>query len=441
MNNLTGNSQVIKGDIVYSVSRKKVKCVPNGYLVIVNGISQGVYESLPSEYEYLDMVDYSGRIVLPGMSDIHVHASQYGFRGLGLNLELLDWLNTYTFKEESRFADVEYASKAYDIFVEDMLKSMTTRACIFATIHNYSTIELMDKLEKTGLKTMVGKVNMDRESPTYLCEENATVAARDTEEFLKKTMNRYENTQPIITPRFVPSCTDDLMTNLSVLRKKYNASVQSHLSENKSEIELVKKLNSKSKFYGDAYDMFGLFGGDHKAIMAHCVHSTDEEIELMRKNKVFVAHSPGSNMNLASGIAPVRKYMDKGLNVGLSTDIGAGHDISMFRCITDAVQVSKLYWRLIDDSCRPLDINEAFYLATIGGGKFFGKVGSFDKGYEADVVIYDDSMLKAPYELTLRERYERLLYIGNCDNVVSKYVAGRKVYEKENVVEKDMVRM
>lgn len=435
MNSLTSNSRVIKGDIVYSVSRRSVKCVENGYLVVVDGICEGVFTQLPSEYEYLDAEDYSGRIIFPGMSDIHVHASQYGFRGLGMNLELLDWLNTYTFKEESKFKDIDYADKAYDIFVEDMLRSMTTRACIFATIHNESTIELMEKLEKSGLKTMVGKVNMDRQSPDYLCEESATVAARDTEMFLENTVGRFENTKPILTPRFVPSCSDELMAKLSEIRKKYDVPVQSHLSENKSEIELVKKLNSKSKFYGDAYDMFGLFGGDHKAIMAHCVYSTDEEIDLMRKNNVYIAHSPSSNMNLSSGIAPVRKYMDKGLNVGLSTDIGAGQDISMFRCVTDAVQVSKLYWRIIDDSCRPLDINEAFYLATIGGGSFFGKVGSFDKGYEADVVIYDDSNLKAPYDMTLQERYERLLYLGGINNVVTKYVSGRKVYENASVKE------
>lgn len=431
MNKLTNNSQVIKGDIVYSLSRKKVRCVKDGYLVVVDGICEGVFENLPEQYEYLEVEDYSGKIILPGMSDIHVHASQYGFRGLGMNLELLDWLNTYTFKEESKFRDIEYASKAYDIFVEDLLKSMTTRACIFATIHNEATYTLMEKLEQSGLKTMVGKVNMDRESPAYLCEKSAEIAASDTERFLKDSLAMFKNTQPILTPRFVPSCTDELMKKLSVLRKKYNVPVQSHLSENKSEIELVKQLNAKSKFYGDAYDMFGLFGGDHKAIMAHCVYSTDDEIELMRKNNVYVAHSPSSNMNLSSGIAPIRKYMDKGMKIGLSTDIGAGHDISMFRCITDAIQVSKLYWRVIDASYKPLDINEAFYLATIGGGSFFGKVGSFDKGYEADIVIYDEQ-LKAPYKMTLNERYERLLYLGNTSNVVTKYVSGKKVYDRKN---------
>ena len=105
MSILKNNSQVIKGDIVFSVSPTEVKCVEDGYLIIVDGICQGVYDFLPEEYEYLDVADYSGKVVMPGMSDIHVHASQYGFRGLGMNLELLDWLNTYTFKEEAKFSD------------------------------------------------------------------------------------------------------------------------------------------------------------------------------------------------------------------------------------------------------------------------------------------------------------------------------------------------
>ena len=431
MSILKNNSQVIKGDIVFSVSPTEVKCVEDGYLIIVDGICQGVYDFLPEEYEYLDVADYSGKVVMPGMSDIHVHASQYGFRGLGMNLELLDWLNTYTFKEEAKFSDREYARKAYSIFVDDLLSSMTTRACVFATIHTDGTLELMDILEKSGLKTMVGKVNMDRESPTYLCEKSVKKSIDDTERFIVNSLKDFENTEPIITPRFVPTCSDELMKALSKLRNKYKLNVQSHLSENISEIELVGKLNEKSKFYGDAYDMFGLFGGDYSAVMAHCVYSSDEEIELMRKNNVFVAHCPASNMNLASGIAPIRKLMDANVNIGLGTDIGAGHSISMFRCITDAVQVSKLYWRLVDESYKPLDINEAFYLATVGGGKLFGKVGTFDKGYDADVVVYDDSNLKAPYKMSLQERFERLLYLGGSDNVISKYVSGEKIFDRK----------
>ncbi|MFR9190595.1 MAG: amidohydrolase family protein, partial [Anaerotruncus massiliensis (ex Togo et al. 2019)] len=143
--------------------------------------------------------------------------------------------------------------------------------------------------------------------------------------------------------------------------------------------------------YGGAYDRFGLFGGDAPTIMAHCVHSTGEEIDLMQARGVFIAHCAQSNTNLASGVAPVRAYLDRGMKVGLGTDIAGGFSLSVFRAMADAVQASKLRWRLLDDSLRPLTVPEAFYLGTKGGGEFFGKVGSFEEGYEFDAVVLDDS--------------------------------------------------
>ena len=226
------------------------------------------------------------------MTDLHVHAPQYSFRGLGMDLELLDWLNVNTFPEEAKYSNIEYAKKAYSIFVEDLKKEATTRACIFATINNESTLLLMEMLEKSNLCTYVGKVNMDRNSSEDLCEESAEISLEETDKWIADALKRFKNTKPILTPRFVPSCSDELMKGLGILQKKYKLPVQSHLSENLSEISWVKKLNPKSNCYGDAYDMFGLFGGSGKTVMAHCVYSTEEEIELMKKNKVFIAHCP-----------------------------------------------------------------------------------------------------------------------------------------------------
>ena len=162
--------------------------------------------------------------------------------------------------------------------------------------------------------------------------------------------------------------------------------------------------------------------------MAHCVWSTEEEVELMGKNGVFVAHCPASNMNLTSGIAPIRKYLDLGLNIGLGSDIAGGHSGSIFRAITDGIQVSKMYFRMVDETYKPLVFPEAFYLATRGGGAFFGKVGSFEEGYEFDAVILDDSVLPHPQPLTLAERMERAVYHGLDEKkTIAKYVAGEKI--------------
>ena len=148
----------------------------------------------------------------------------------------------------------------------------------------------------------------------------------------------------------------------------------------------------------------------------------------MQKNGVFVAHCPASNINLTSGIAPIRKYLDRGLSVGLGSDVAGGHSASIFRAITDAIGVSKMYYRMVDEACSPLVFSEAFYLATKGGGAFFGKVGSFEEGYDFDAVVMDDSLLLHPQSLTLAERMERAVYLGLDEkNITAKFVAGTKI--------------
>ena len=212
---------VIKGHICYSKSSDEICIVENGYVVCENELCVGVYEELPECYEAYPCYNYEDKIVVPGLVDLHVHAPQYSFRGLGMDMELLDWLNTYTFPEESKYADMDYANKAYDIFVEDLLNSATTRAVIFGTIHNEATLALMEKLENVGMKGYVGKVNMDRNSPDILREESAEASAQATEEWIQ-ACEKFEKVKPILTPRFTPSVTDELFEKLSVLQKKYN---------------------------------------------------------------------------------------------------------------------------------------------------------------------------------------------------------------------------
>ena len=414
---------VLKGNICYSKSTSQLCIVENGYVVCENGICLGVYEQLPECFADFTCYDYTDKIIIPGLIDLHVHAPQYSFRGMGMDLELIEWLNTHTFVEEAKYSDIEYAGKAYDIFVEDLVKGATTRACIFGTIHPKATKMLMEKLEKSGMKAYVGKVNMDRNSPEYLCEESAESAFRDTEEWIKDSQE-LKNVKPILTPRFIPACSDELMEKLSILQKKYWLPIQSHLSENLGEVQWVRELCPDTAFYGQAYDKYGMFGRECPTIMAHCVYSSEEEINLMKEQKVFVAHCPESNTNLSSGIAPVRKYLDMGVKVGLGSDIAAGSTLSLFKAMAMAIQCSKLRWRLTDQSLTPLNIEEAFYLATKGGGEFFGKVGSFEKEYEFDAVVIDDSNIKHPQELNVRERLERLIYLGDDRNIVAKFVGG-----------------
>ena len=423
------NSFTIKGNICFAKELNQLCIAENSYVVCENGICAGVYECLPEEYEKLPCHDYGDLLIIPGLVDLHVHAPQYAFRGLGMDEELIEWLNTHTFVEEQKYGDLEYARKAYEIFVQDLVACATTRVCVFGTIHNEATLLLMRLLEQAGMRGYVGKVNMDRNSPDYLCEANAVQAAADTEAWIT-ACKEMEGIRPILTPRFIPTCSDELMEKLSALQKKYQLPVQSHLSENLGEIEWVKELCPDTDFYGAAYDKYGMFGGACPTVMAHCVHSGKEEMERMKAQNVFIAHCPQSNMNLASGIAPVRSYLDNGMQVGLGSDIAGGYSLSMFRAMADAIQCSKLRWRLVDQALAPLRVEEAFYMATKGGGAFFGKVGSFEPSYEFDAVVLDDSSHKHPQELEVRERLERFLYLGTDRDMVAKFIKGKNVYSK-----------
>lgn len=421
---------VLRGDVCYSKNLTTFATAERAYLVCEKGVSRGVFTELPEQFKNLPLTDYGDRMIIPGLVDLHVHAPQFSFRGLGMDVELLEWLNTHAFPEESKYSDLGYAARAYRDFVEDVRKGPNTRAVIFATVHAAATEMLMDMLDNSGLVTMVGKVNMDRNSAQGLQESSAERSAADTAAWLESTAGKYKNTYPILTPRFIPACTDELMEKLGVIAKEHSLPVQSHLSETVAEVEWVKKLCPWAECYGDAYDRFGLFGGQVPTIMAHCVYSGDREIKLLRDNGVFVAHSPQSNTNLASGAAPVRRYLDEGLSVGLASDVAGGCDTSLLRVMRSAIEVSKLRWRLVEQTGKPLTAAEAFYLGTVGGGSFFGKVGSFESGYEFDAVVIDDSVLAAPFELSVEERAARIIYFADDRNVTAKYARGEVVFDK-----------
>lgn len=418
---------IIKGDICYSESLDEIKTFENHYLVCEDGKIQGVFPEIPEKFSGVPTENFEGQLVIPGFTDLHLHAPQYAFRSVGMDEELLEWLQARAFPEEARYEDLEYADRAYGIFAEDMKRGATTRACMFGTLHPEATLLLMEKMEATGLVTFVGKVNMDRNSPDIL-RETKEESAKNTLRWLDGAKGKFKRTHPILTPRFIPSCSDGLMEELGRIRREYRLPVQSHLSENQGEIAWVRKLCPDASCYGDAYLRWGMLGGELPAIMAHCVYSGETERRLMRENGTFVAHCPQSNMNLASGIAPIRRYLEEGLKVGLGSDVAGGTTASMLHCVTDAISVSKLWWRLKDEDCRPLTVPEAFFLGTRGGGAFFGKAGSFEPGYEADILVLDESRIPWPGHFSLRERLERFLYLGDDRDVLHKYVAGERLF-------------
>ena len=421
--------KIYRANIIYTPTPGKLEIIPHGYIVVKsNGLVDGIYKELPENMDWRRQVmDFGDKILIPAFNDLHVHAPQYRNMGLALDLELLPWLNTYTFPEETKYADPDYARRLYRRFVHELWMQGTMRSAVFATIHPEATRILADLFIQAGMGAYVGLVGMNRNSPDTL--QNTTAEVIDGMRMLKAHLDEHGDglVQPIITPRFVPSCSDKMLTALGEYAKETGLPVQSHLSENRSEINWVKELEPDTTCYGGAYDKYGLFG-QTPTLMAHCCYTDGEELELMRKNGVYVVHCPMSNSNLSSGMAPIRKFLNAGINVALGTDVSAGHHMSMLRVMQYAIQVSKLNYAQTKGEMSFLSLSEVFYLATKGGGSFFGKVGSFEPGYEFDALLIDDTYLNYDH-YTLEQRLERYIYLGDDRDIKRRFCRGVELTE------------
>ena len=416
----------VKGDFVSAVTKDRLVAHPNAYALCENGRILDFVDILPEgQWEHVPCFDFSGMLIVPACVDLHVHAPQYAFHGMGMELELIDWLNTYTFPEESKYADADYALQSYRLFTDDLEASPSCRAVIFGTIHNSGNLVLADLLKAKKMPCLVGKVNMDRNVPDYLCE-TAESSFAATQAFVS-AFKGGDSAAPIITPRFVPSCTPALMDNLGKLAAARQLPIQSHLSENKKEIVWVKELHPECKNYAEVYDRYGLL--TDKTILAHCVHPTDEEIELLIRHGTYIAHCPESNINLTSGIAPIARLLDAGVHIGLGSDVAAGSQLSLFKAMMSALQVSKMR-RYFYEGERALSVSEALYLGTKGGGSFFGDTGSFEKKFWFDAVVIDDSHFSVRADFSVEQRLERAIYLTEQHNMVAKFVQGRCVWDK-----------
>lgn len=415
--------KIYKGNIIFTEKADGFTIYPKGYVGVADGIVVFVGEQIPKAYENAEVVDFGDKLLIPGFVDLHFHAPQYANLGLGLDKELLPWLNDYTFPEEAKYCNLDYADGVYRKVAQDLWRNGTTRVVLFSTLHAAGTKLLMDIMNESGLGAFVGKVNMDRNSPDFLCEKTAD-SIEATREWLESYHDKYQLVKPIVTPRFVPTCTSELMKNLSALAEKFNVPIQSHISENRNECAWVKELHPESPHYAGVYEDHGLL--THRTIMAHCVHNTEEELARFKENGVYAAHCPNANNNLASGIMPVRKFLNAGIKVGLGTDVGAGHKVSIAAVMASAMQASKLKW-VEEASLDPLTTAEAFYLGTKGGGSFFGKVGSFEKGFEFDALVIEDKDLAITSGRSLEERLQRYIYVGDDRHIVKRFVRGNEI--------------
>ncbi|HWQ96891.1 MAG TPA: amidohydrolase family protein [Clostridia bacterium] len=414
---------LIKGHIIEAKTFGDPVITENGYLVVENGVVKGVFVDIPAEFAGAKVEDYSGKLILQGFSDMHLHAPQYPMLGMGMDLPLMDWLKAYTFKTEARFADNGFAREVYARLAQELVNNGTTRVCIYSSTHVGATLILMEELEKAGVGGYVGKVNMDRASGE--CQEQTEESMRETLRWLDESA-RFTHVKPILTPRFTPSCSNELMDWLGKVAKERGIYVQSHLSENKREIELVKELHPDCEQYWQTYDKYGLWT-DH-TIMAHCVHSDQLEQQAMIDHNVLCVHCPDSNINICSGFAPVRQMKERGVWLALGSDIAGGAQLPMLQVLTGCLRMSKA--RAIETEGKEpfLTVGEAYYLATSAGSRYFGDADGFAPGNPLHAVVLDESRLPpSARELTIKERFERAMYLADDRSIHAVYGGGRKI--------------
>lgn len=445
---------VVKGTAFSSVDPKKVNVYEN-YLFCISekgSISKMIapgeteYESIIQEYSNINKFQEltKGQYILPGFIDLHIHAPQWAQAGTALDLPLYEWLNTYTFPLEAKFADVQFAETVYANLVSNLIKNGTTTALYFATVHRESSLRLAEICSEQGQRGLVGKVVMDdlEQNPDYYRDETTALALEDTELFIQEVQELNKQTPqgvyPVVTPRFIPSCTDDALKGLGELAEKYDVHVQSHCSESDWAHSFVQERFGKNDAF--ALNDFGLL--TEKAVMAHCGFLSDDDMALFAEKGTAVAHCPISNAYFGNAVTPIAKLLhDYQIETGLGSDISGGFSPSLFDNIRQAVMSSRMLEDGVDKDCcsekrgvsgSSITLNEAFYLATAGGGDSLSlPIGKLAVDYAWDVQILDSKELPIfSDDEPLMDIFQKILYLSRPENIEEVWVQGRKVHDK-----------
>jgi guanine deaminase len=339
-------------------------------------------------------------VVLPGFVDLHVHAPQYPQLGTALDVPLETWLQRYTFPLEARYADAAFARRQYGVLVDDLLACGTTTAVYFATIHQAASRILADICLEKGQRALVGKVAMDNRSvcPDYYRDDSADAALGETRAFIDYVRSHPDNAglvEPVVTPRFIPSCTDPLLDGLGAIARECECAVQTHCSESDWEHDYVLARHGVTDT--QSLDRFGLL--TRRTVLAHANFISTADMALIRERGAGVAHCPLSNVYFSGAVFPLRAALAKGVRVGLGTDIAGGPSASMF----DAARWSIAASRLLEGGVDPklgadkrgvadsrIGLPTALHLATAGGADVLGlPVGRFASGFRFDAIEID----------------------------------------------------
>lgn len=451
-------SHIFRGTAFSSKSPKDISILED-HLFCINkdGMIEKIVAPIDEDYQtLLDMYEgkdnfhqlAEGQYFLPGFVDLHVHAPQWAQSGTALDIPLFDWLNTYTFPIESKFSDVGFAKNVYEDVVSTLLANGTTTALYFATVHKEASVLLAEICAKKGQRGLVGKVVMDdpEQTPAYYRDADTNTALKDTEEFILAVKELAKSVKqgvyPVVTPRFIPSCTSEGLQGLGELAAKYDTYIQSHCSESDWAHQYVKERYGKNDAF--ALHDFGLLR--EKSVMAHCNFLDEEDADLFAQTGTAISHCPISNAYFANSVIPLAHFHKKGVEIGLGSDISGGFSPSLFDNIRQAVMSS----RMLEDGVNPalpadergvpnarITVNEAFYFATAGGGESLSlPIGRLAENYVWDVQVIDTLVPSARLPLydsnePLQDVFQKILYLARPENIREVWVQGEKVHSRD----------
>ncbi|RLN47247.1 hypothetical protein BBJ28_00023407, partial [Nothophytophthora sp. Chile5] len=436
----------VRGRVVHAPSRGTIEVFEDAFVSVdpaTGRIDVFHPEIQPEDLEHFATASDLSAVVLtpqqflmPGFVDTHVHAPQYPFMGTATDVPLMQWLTTYTFPVEQSFERWAFASEWYSKLLDRLLAEGITTAQYFATIHLESTKKFADLIEQRGQRALVGLVSMDRNAPESYVSPSTAKCLEDAEEFVKYTLAKQnELVRPVVTPRFIPTCSPELLQGLGALAAKYDVHVQSHIAESHDEEAFVETLHPgqrDTELFMEARLLTA------KSCMAHAVHLKDEELDVMRSTGTSLAHCPLSNFFFANGFLDVKKVLAKQVSVGLGTDIAGGYSPSMLRAIQTCVLTVKALEIRDGTSAappEPFDFKDAFWLATMGGAQALGlenDTGSFAVGKCFDAILVD---VEQGHNIDVSERdtpadiFQKAIHNADSRNFAQVFVKGRVVHE------------
>ena len=407
--------------------------VEDGLLVIAEGRIARLGEAkdlLGALPEGLPVDHYPGDLILPGFIDPHIHYPQTQVIA-SYGTQLLDWLERYAFVEEQKFADPDHAARVAAFFLDELLRNGTTTAAVYCTVHAASVEAFFAESARRNTRMLAGKVLMDRGAPAGLLDR-AQSGYDESKALIARWQGRGRQ-HYAVTPRFaVTSSPAQLEAADALLREQPEVYLQTHLAENRREIETVKALFPEAKSYTDVYDRFGLLGP--RALFGHCLHLKAAERRRLSESGSVAVFCPTSNLFIGSGLFDLKAARDPRfpLRCGLATDVGGGPSYSLLRNRCEAYKVQQLRGR----NLAPF---EAFYLATLGNARALGleaEIGSLGPGREADLVVLDAGATPAMAHRRetiagdLAEELFLLMTLGDDRAVRATYVAGQRLHER-----------